>query len=122
MTSSIIPENRLKKQLREGKSGIGTMLVEVRQPSIMQVLANAGLDFVIIDNEHGAFNIETISDLCRSARKLGVTPVVRVPEWSYAHVTQPMDSGAQAIMAPRITDPQQVVEILHMIKYPPLPL
>jgi len=120
MQSSIIPENRLKKQLREGKSVIGTMLVEVRQPSIMQVLANAGLDFVIIDNEHGAFNIETISDLCRSARKLGVTPVVRVPEWSYAHVTQPMDSGAQAIMAPRITEPQQVAEILQMIKYPPI--
>ena len=50
MQSSIIPENRLKKQLREGKSVIGTMLVEIRQPSIMQVLANAGLDFVIIDN------------------------------------------------------------------------
>jgi 2-keto-3-deoxy-L-rhamnonate aldolase RhmA len=120
MTSSIVPENRLKKQLREGKTAIGTMLVEVRQPSVMQVLSNAGLDFVIIDNEHGAFNIETISDLCRAARKLGVTPVVRVPEWSYAHVTQPMDSGAQAIMAPRITEPQQVVEILQMIKYPPV--
>jgi len=120
MGSSIIPENRLKKQLREGKSVIGTMLVELRQPSIMQVLANAGFDFVIIDNEHGAFNIETIADLCRSARKLGLTPVVRVPEWSYAHVTQPMDSGAQAIMAPRITDPQQVVEIVQMIKYPPI--
>lgn len=119
MATSIIPENRLKKQLREGKSVIGTMLVEIRQPSIMQVLANACLDFVIIDNEHGAFTIETISDLCRSARKLGVTPIVRVPEWSYAHVTQPMDSGAQAIMAPRITDPQQVVEIVQMIKYPP---
>jgi len=120
MTSSIVPENRLKKQLREGKTAIGTMLVEVRQPSVMQVLSNAGLDFVIIDNEHGAFNIETISDLCRAARKLGVTPVVRVPEWSHAHVTQPMDSGAQAIMAPRITEPQQVVEILQMIKYPPV--
>jgi 2-keto-3-deoxy-L-rhamnonate aldolase RhmA len=119
MQSSIIPENRLKKHLREGKTAIGTMLVEIRQPSAMQVLANAGLDFVIIDNEHGAFNIETIADLCRFARKLGVTPIVRVPEWSYAHVTQPMDSGAQAIMAPRVTEPQQVVEILRMMKYPP---
>jgi len=61
MSPSIIPENRLKKILREGKSAIGTMIVEIRQPSVMQVMANAGLDFVIIDNEHGAFNIETIS-------------------------------------------------------------
>jgi 2-keto-3-deoxy-L-rhamnonate aldolase RhmA len=119
MALSIVPQNRLKHLLREGKSAIGTMLVEVRQPSVMQVLANAGLDFVIIDNEHGAFNIETISNLSRAARQVGVTPVVRPPEWSYAHIVQPLDSGAQAIMAPRITEAGQVVEILQMMKYPP---
>ncbi len=120
MTPSIVPQNRLKHLLREGRSAIGTMLVEVRQASVMQVLSNAGLDFVIIDNEHGAFTIETISSLCRAARQVGVTPIVRVPEWSYAHITQPLDSGAQAIMAPRITEPGQVREILQMMKYPPL--
>jgi 2-keto-3-deoxy-L-rhamnonate aldolase RhmA len=120
MSPSIVPQNRLKHLLREGKSAIGTMLVELRQASVMQVLSNAGLDFVIIDNEHGAFNIETISNLSRAARQVGVTPVVRVPEWSYAHIVQPLDSGAQAIMAPRITEVGQVREILQMMKYPPL--
>jgi len=96
------------------------MIIEIRQPSVMQMLANAGLDFAIIDNEHGTFNIETISDLSRAARQLGITPVVRVPEWSYAHIVQPLDAGAQAIMAPRVTEPQQVKEILQMMKYPPL--
>ncbi len=120
MSSSIIPVNRLKKDLRDGKSAIGTMIVEVRQPSLMQVLANAGLDFVIIDNEHGAFNIETIADLSRAARQHGITPIVRVPEWSYAHITQPLDAGAQAIMAPRITEPQQVRDIIEIMKYPPV--
>ena len=76
MTPSIVPQNRLKHLLREGRSAIGTMLVEVRQASVMQVLSNAGLDFVIIDNEHGAFTIETISSLCRAARQVGVTPIV----------------------------------------------
>lgn len=120
MSPSIIPSNRLKRVLREGKSAIGTMIVEIRQPSVMQMVSNAGLDFVIIDNEHGTFNIETVCDLSRAARQLGVTPVVRVPEWSYAHIVQPLDAGAQAIMAPRVTQPQQVKEILQMMKYPPL--
>jgi 2-dehydro-3-deoxyglucarate aldolase/4-hydroxy-2-oxoheptanedioate aldolase len=120
MTPSIVPQNRLKQLLREGKSAVGTMLVELCQPSVMQVFSNAGLDFVIIDNEHGAFNIETISHLSRAARQVGVTPVVRVPEWSYAHIVQPLDSGAQAIMAPRITEPGQVREIVQMMKYPPV--
>jgi len=120
MPESIIPPNNAKRALREGKSLVGLMVIEIRQPSVMQMLANAGYDFVIIDNEHGAFNIETISDLSRNARKVGLTPIVRVPEWSYAHITQPLDSGAQGIMTPRITEAQQVREILQIMKYPPV--
>jgi 2-keto-3-deoxy-L-rhamnonate aldolase RhmA len=120
MPESIIPPNNAKRALKEGKSLVGLMVVEIRQASVMQMLANAGYDFVIIDNEHGAFNIETIAELSRNARKVGLTPIVRVPEWSYAHITQPLDSGAQGIMTPRITDAQQVRDILQIMKYPPI--
>jgi 2-keto-3-deoxy-L-rhamnonate aldolase RhmA len=120
MSQQIIPQNPLKRALGEGKSLVGTMLVEVHQASVMQMFANAGFDFVLIDNEHGGFNIETISDLSRFARKVGVTPIVRVPEWSYAHITQPLDQGAQGLMVPRITEAGQVREILQTMKYPPL--
>ena len=119
MSQSIIIANRAKKALREGQSVIGTMVVEIRQPSVMQLLANAGFDFVIIDNEHGPFSIETIADLCRAARQVGLTPVVRVPDWSYPHLAQPLDAGAQGLMIPRITTAQQVREVVQMVKYPP---
>ncbi len=111
--------NRTKSILRDGKNAIGTMLVEVRQAAAMQWLANAGFDFVIIDTEHGPFTIETIADLSRSARDLGITPIVRVPDLSYAAITQPLDAGAQGIMAPRITAPEQVAEVVQTMKYPP---
>ncbi len=120
MPESIIPPNRAKKALAEGKSLVGIMLVELRQPSVMQMLAHAGHDFVLIDGEHGPFNIETVADLCRAARDVGVTPIVRVPDVSYAFITQPLDGGAQGVMIPRITAPEQVREALRVIKYPPL--
>jgi 2-keto-3-deoxy-L-rhamnonate aldolase RhmA len=111
--------NRLKQALRAGKTAVGTMLIEIRQPSVMQFLANAGFDFVLIDNEHGPFTIETIADLSRAARSVGITPIVRVPELTYAAITQPLDAGAQGIMAPRITDRAEVLAVLQMMKYPP---
>ncbi len=119
MTDSAVPPNRLRQRLGTGKTIIGTMLVEIRQPAIMTMLANAGLDFVIIDNEHGSFNVETIADLSRAARDLGVTPVVRIPELTYAHVAQSLDGGAQAIMLPRVTAREQVEECVRCMKYPP---
>jgi 2-keto-3-deoxy-L-rhamnonate aldolase RhmA len=96
------------------------MIAEIRQPSVVQLLANAGFDFVIIDNEHGAFNIETIADLARTAIYVGVTPIVRIPDLAYPYIAQSLDAGAQGIMAPRISSAQQVREVLQMMKYPPL--
>lgn len=119
MTDSAVPQNRLRQSLAAGRTVVGTMLVEIRQPSIMTMLANAGFDFVIIDNEHGSFNVETIADLSRAARDIGVTPVVRIPELTYTHVAQSLDGGAQVIMLPRVTAREQVEECVRCMKYPP---
>jgi 2-keto-3-deoxy-L-rhamnonate aldolase RhmA len=120
MPPLVIHDNRAKAALQEGKLLMGTMLAEIRQPSIMQILLNAGFDFVIIDNEHGAFGIESIADLSRMARILGLTPIVRVPELAYPYIAQSLDAGAQGIMLPRVTHPDQVHEVLAMMKYPPM--
>lgn len=117
--NSPVPINRIKHALRDGKSVVGTMVIEFRQPAVMQLLANASFDFAIIDNEHGAFTIETIADLTRTGVLLGVTPIVRVPELTYAHIAQSLDAGAQGIMAPRVSSAAQVREIVQIMKYPP---
>jgi 2-keto-3-deoxy-L-rhamnonate aldolase RhmA len=120
VTPPIVPSNQLRKKLADGGLVVGTMLVEVRQPAIMRMLAIAGFDFVLIDNEHGPFTVETIADLSRAARDVGVTPIVRIPELAYAHVTQALDGGAQGIMLPRVTGPEQVETCLRWMKYAPL--
>jgi 2-keto-3-deoxy-L-rhamnonate aldolase RhmA len=120
MSESIIPINRMKQALQNGQSLIGTMVAEIRQPAVMQLLVNAGFDFVIIDNEHGPFSIETIADLSRAARQLGLTPLVRVPDLAYPYLAQSLDAGAQGIMLPRVFDAGQVRQAVQMIKYPPV--
>lgn len=120
MPETIIPPNRLKKILAEGQCAVGTMVVELRQPAVTQMLSNAGFDFIIIDNEHGAFNIETIAELSRASRHVNVTPIVRVPESTYTYIAQSLDAGAQGIMIPRITKPKDVQDVVEMMKYPPI--
>jgi 2-keto-3-deoxy-L-rhamnonate aldolase RhmA len=117
---SIIAVNQMKQALQNERPVLGTMVIEIRQPAVMQLLANAGFDFVIIDNEHGPFNIETIADLSRAARYVGLTPLVRVPDLFYPYLAQSLDSGAQGVMVPRIFNAEQVREAVQMIKYPPL--
>ncbi len=120
MATSPIAPNRIKASLRNGQAVLGTMLAEIRQPAVMQLLVNGGFDFVIIDNEHGPFNIETIADLSRTAVYLGLTPIVRVPDIDYPYIAQSLDAGAQGIMAPRISTVEQVHKVVQTVKYPPV--
>jgi len=117
---SIISDNAVKKALLAGNRQIGCMLIEVRQASILIPLANAGLNFVIIDNEHGPFSIETIADVSRAAKYYGITPFVRVPDNTYTEISKALDAGAQGIMIPRITNKQQVEDVVQIMKYPPV--
>ncbi|MEM7032182.1 MAG: aldolase/citrate lyase family protein [Chloroflexota bacterium] len=120
MPEPIFPINQAQESLKAGRSLIGVMVVEMRQPSVMQLLVNAGYDYVIIDNEHGPFSIETIADLSRAARWVGLTPIVRVPDLAYPYLAQSLDSGAQGVMLPRIYTREQVEQAVQIMKYPPL--
>ncbi len=51
------------KKLRCGDRIIGTMVRTIRNPAIAQIAKNAGLDFMMVDMEHGAYSIETFSDM-----------------------------------------------------------
>jgi 2-dehydro-3-deoxyglucarate aldolase/4-hydroxy-2-oxoheptanedioate aldolase len=116
---SLIAKNRLKEKLAAGQVPVGTMIAEIRQASIVQCLANAGFDWAIIDNEHGVFNPESITDLARMCRFQGITPIVRVPSITYEQIAQALDGGAQGVMLPRVTDPAQVRFAIQCVKYPP---
>jgi len=70
----------LKAKLNEGSLAIGTMISEIRNPNLAYLLAQCGYDFFIIDNEHGSYSPETISDIIAAARGAGISTVVRIPE------------------------------------------
>ena len=117
---TIVPQNRLKHLLNAGKSVTGTMLVEFRQPSVMQLLKTAGFDYACIDMEHGIFGYESVAELSRFARHIGITPIVRVPDPQYASIARALDVGAQGVMVPRLTSAEQVREVVRIMKYPPV--
>jgi 2-dehydro-3-deoxyglucarate aldolase/4-hydroxy-2-oxoheptanedioate aldolase len=113
------PINPLKTALREGKAVVGSMVQDVRSPFVIQVMAGAGLDYALIDMEHGTIGIESAADLIQTARLAGIVPIVRVPDQLY-HVMCPLlDAGAMGLMIPRLESAGQLEEVVSMTKYPP---
>lgn len=90
----IIPPNRTKALLSAGKAVTGAMLIEFRQPAVMQALKNAGYEFATIDMEHGVFAYESVANLSRYGRQIGITPLVRVPDKHFPYIARALDVGA----------------------------
>jgi 2-keto-3-deoxy-L-rhamnonate aldolase RhmA len=111
--------NELRSKLAAGGTVYGTMVQDVRSPSISQILALAGCDFVFFDMEHGPFDLGTIADMVKVARLSDLTPLVRVPDAEYHLMCRPLDAGAQGIMVPRVETKAQVERIVHATHYPP---
>ncbi|MEW6548893.1 MAG: aldolase/citrate lyase family protein [Spirochaetota bacterium] len=110
----------LKEKLAAGKAIYGTMLQELRSPAVPILLANAGYDFVFIDMEHGAHNMETVADMIKVCRGYGIAPLVRVPDLQYHLIARCLDAGAHGFMVPRIASREHAEKAVAYSKYPPM--
>ena len=59
------------------KTSFGTFF-ELGGRGVMESLARTGLDYVIIDTEHGCFSEETAADAVLAAERGGLLPFVRI--------------------------------------------
>lgn len=108
------------KKLRSGGRIVGTMARMIRNPAIAQIAKNAGLDFIMVDMEHGAYSIETFSNVAQVARSVGLGIFVRVPELSKGYISRIMDAGAEGVMVPGIRTPGEVEDLVRWSRYTPI--
>jgi 4-hydroxy-2-oxoheptanedioate aldolase len=108
------------QKLREGKRAVGTMVRMVRNPAIAVVARNAGLDFIMLDLEHGPYGMETVDDVFKVGRALGLGCFVRVPELAKGYVSRSLDCGAGGVMVPMLESVDQARLLVRWAKYPPL--
>lgn len=110
----------MKEKLLSGRPVIGTMISEIRTPSVIRILEAGGLDFVIIDAEHGCYSYESIAAMAAVAAGQKIKCLVRVPEISREAIMKPLDAGADGLVVPQVESADQVKEILGFAKYPPV--
>ena len=114
----MIKENKIKKMLKEDKAVIATF-VKITDPCTVELIANAGFDAIVIDNEHTAMSKETMVNLIRTADAAGIVPIVRVRENSRPEILQALDAGAFGAMVPETSSAEEVELVVQRAKYAP---
>ena len=103
-----------------GRCLVGTMLRIACVPPVMVMAKDAGLDFVMVDMEHGPCSYERLADMAMTARAVGVGLFVRVPQLARSHVSRALDCGVTGVMAPMIETEAQARQLAGWAKYAPV--
>jgi len=111
--------NRIKSELSRGNVVCGCMVAEMRTPAVSMILESAGLDFFIIDMEHGSFNYETAADIIVACRGLSIVPFVRVPAIDRESFQKVLDAGALGLLVPRVETAKDAEMAANLLRYAP---
>jgi 4-hydroxy-2-oxoheptanedioate aldolase len=90
-------------------------------PSALSVrlLAAAGLDYVVIDLQHGGAAEADLPAMTSAIRLAGATPVARVRHASTADIGRALDLGCEGVIVPNVDSADQARQVAGAIRYPP---
>jgi 2-keto-3-deoxy-L-rhamnonate aldolase RhmA len=97
---------------------IGTFL-KLPRPEVVEVLALAGLDFLICDTEHGQISETDAAAVIQAGRSAGIAVTVRVPTLQRGQVNRLLEAGAAGIQLSGVTSRASSLELRGLTSYPP---
>jgi 2-dehydro-3-deoxyglucarate aldolase/4-hydroxy-2-oxoheptanedioate aldolase len=115
---SPLNRGRLRASLGAGESTVGTF-VGTASPVAAEVCAAAGVDWLVLDLEHGAGGEEQVRNVVPAAGAYGVPTVVRVESAARIRLGRVLDLGAAGVMLPRLDTVAEVREAVRHLRYPP---
>ena len=110
----------LKMIAEKKRIKVGTMLSEICFPNFPIIAKNSGLDFIIIDNEHGCFDYSDISRLTVTANLVGLKTIVRIGDSSRGHITKLADMGVFGFLLPMTNHSEDIEKVVEYAKYAPV--
>jgi 4-hydroxy-2-oxoheptanedioate aldolase len=108
----------LKHRLRSGETTFGAWL-SIASPVIAEIMAGTGYDWVLIDTEHGVFNIESLQTALMAFNGCATVPIVRVAWNDAVRIKQVLDLGADGIIAPMVQTAREAQQAVAACRYPP---
>lgn len=110
--------NALRNKLTEGKVALGTH-VSLSDSVITEILGMAGFDYIWIDTEHAALDLNLVEKHLIAARAAGISAIVRVPWNDPVRIKPVLELGPDGIVIPMVNNKEQAVNAIRACLYPP---
>ena len=108
----------IKRKMQSGQNVFGTWCM-LPSSFVVDVIAQTGLDFVVLDMEHGTLSLETAEDMVRSAQVHGCQAIIRVGDSHESTILHALETGCEAIMVPHVSTLGSAQKIVNAALYSP---
>jgi 4-hydroxy-2-oxoheptanedioate aldolase len=108
----------LRARILAGETALGTFL-NLNSPLSAEICARSGLDWVLVDLEHGTSTETDLQAHIRAINEAGSTPLVRVEQGSRLRIGRALDLGAEGIVVPQVHAASDARDVVGWLRYPP---
>lgn len=88
-------------------------------PTLAQALARIGFDAVLLDMQHGAYELDAIRRGIALVALAGKPTLVRIPVGDFSTVSRVFDAGAAGVVAPMINSADDARALVEFAKFAP---
>lgn len=110
--------NSALRKMRNRQPAIG-VTCGLGSPVAAEMLARAGFDFVLVDNQHGVWTDETTAHAIRYIYLGSAIPMARVSWNDFGAIGRLLDRGAMGIVVPMVNSVEEARAAAHATRFPP---
>lgn len=109
----------LRDALATAKRPLIGMWLSTGSPLVAEICAGSGLDWVLIDAEHGPNDLTSILPQLQALAAYPVTTLVRPPIGDPVLIKQYLEIGAQNLLIPLCDTADHAGQLVRAVRYPP---
>lgn len=115
----LTPAKRLKEQLANGDTVVGVLATDHIWPTLVELCKEGGLDYLVIDREHGPHTDEAVAQVCQMARVMDFPALMRTVSCEMMELRRAIDLGPCGLILPCIESAEQLDAVRDAIQMPP---
>jgi 2-keto-3-deoxy-L-rhamnonate aldolase RhmA len=108
----------IKERLKSGEKVLSAWIYGL-SPVMVEAMVLGGYSALMIDQEHGSVELQTVHMLTLAAEARGAQAMVRVPSHDPNHVKRLLDMGLTTIMFPMVDSVADAEAVVAACYYPP---
>lgn len=112
-------DSLLKSKMRSKTLTLGSWITIPHQ-SIVEILASAGFEWLVLDLEHSAIDFQKTQEMMAHIQAQGMQGLVRVSSNEPVVIKRSMDIGADGVIVPMVLNQEEAQKAVNAVRYPPL--